>query len=378
MSPGRALLATLLLTAALPLAAQDDLGPGEQDAFEIADEGPSAWRPFYEVLLRGDRVTGLPGGREDLERVRSRARAGIRWHPGGDDAWRVGLAVEGAIGTGANKRSLVNNDVEDVDGAGLDELWVRRTFGWGDAGEGHLLVGKTRMPLELTPMLWDDDLRPTGISFVAAGAAGDFSRWSLVAGLFEPDPLGVDGERVGALQLGWERPVFGDGTLGVRLAHLAWSGLGEYAAAGLGRGNTLVPRPLRYVFDYRQIDAQVFLRSRWRGRSLEARLDRVHNLDAAADDDGTRASLVYGDRFDPGQPGWELGWAWQRIQRDAVVAAVTADDWWFHTAARGHMPWVGYGFEGGIWSMRLAGFFETRDGLHERTRRVLLDVEARW
>ena len=88
---------------------------------------------------------------------------------------------------------------------------------------------------------------------------------------------------------------------------------------------------------------------------------------------------MLGDRF---QGGWEFGWAWERIQRDAVLAAVTADDWWFHTASRGHMPWLGYGFRttwlGASWSMRLAGFFETRDGLDERTRRVLLDLEARW
>ena len=57
--------------------------------------------------------------------------------------------------------------------------------------------------------------------------------------------------------------------------------------------------------------------------------------------------------------------------------SVNADDWWFHTAARGNMPWLGYGFDA-TWSLRLAAFFETRDGLSEKTERVLLDVAARW
>jgi hypothetical protein len=369
------LVAAVLLLAATPLAAQDELGFEPEETIEVEDERPPAWRPSYEVLLRGDRVTGLPGGRADLERVRLRARAGVEWDPGRRGVWVLGAAVEGAIGTGANKRSLVNNDIEDVDGAGLDQLWLRARLPT-DALAAHVELGKARLPLELTPMLWDDDLRPLGASLRLAGSVGDFSHWSLVAGRFEPDPLDTDGARFDAIQLGWEMPAFGESTVGARLAYLDWSGLNHYAAT-LGRGNTLVPRPLRYVFDYRLLDAQLFLRSRMGAKSLEARLDRVRNLDATVNDTGTRASLVYGDRFDPDQPGWEFGWSWQRIERDAVVAAVTADDWWFHTAARGHMPWIGYGFDE-TWSVRLAGFFETRDGLDERTRRVLLDVEARW
>jgi hypothetical protein len=110
-------------------------------------------------------------------------------------------------------------------------------------------------------------------------------------------------------------------------------------------------------------------------RPLELRLDRVENLAVDEHNHGTRASLVFGDR--QREPGWEFGWSWERIQRDAVLAAVNSDDWWFHTSMRGHMPWIGYGFDGG-WSIRLAAFLETRDGLQRRTERVLFDLEARW
>lgn len=353
------------LTLALSVQAQDEFDP----ALETEFESPSAWRPFGEALLRGDRVSGLPQGRPDLERVRARLRVGGEWSPDGFERLVGGIALEAAIGTGANKRSLVNNDVEKVDGAGIDQFWLRWLAGQG----GALQLGKAPLPLQLSPMLWDDDLRPLGASLRWQGPAGDFNRWQVDLGAFEPDPLAERGTRLGAIQAGFHWREGAPLSAGLLLGYLDYSGLDHFSRAGLGRGNTLVGG--RYRDDFRLLDLQLYLRRRLNEKSLEGRLDLVRNLGAAADDRGTRASLVYGDRFT--QPGWELGWAWERMQRNAVLAAVTADDWWFHTASRGHMPWLGYGFEGG-WSVRLAAFIETRDGLDEQTERVLLDLEKRW
>lgn len=336
---------------------------GQVDDF---DARVSAWQPFGELLLRGDRVTGLPGGRKDLERVRLRARLGAVWNR---DALSIGIAGEAAIGTGANKDSVANNDVEKVDGLSLDQFWLR----WRAGDHASLQIGKSPLPLELSPMLWDNDLRPLGASVRWGGAQGDFNRWQLDAGGFEPDPLDERSARLAAMQVGWHwregAPLSG----GVLLGYLDYDDLDGLARARLGRGNALAAG--RYVNDYRLLDVQLYLRATVGEKPFEARVDRVRNLDADADRDGSRASLVYGDRI--GRPGWEFGWAWQRIQRDAVLAAVNADDWWFHTAARGHMPWVGYGF-GSIWSLRVAAFFETRDGAGDSTERLLLDLEARW
>jgi hypothetical protein len=369
------LVALVLAPSVLAQDEPDFEGEAYDDALDKASESGSAWRPFYEALLRGDRVSGLPAGRADLERVRSRLRAGTIWSPQGRDEWRVGIAVEGAIGTGANKDSLINNDIEDVDGAGLDQWWVSRRFGSAGGGEGEVQFGKSPLPLELSPLLWDGDLRPVGASLRWGGSARDFDRWSLVVGAFEPDPLDERGARLSAAQFGWHWRPGAPTSAGVLLGYLDWSDLDEFARVGLGRGNSLSVG--RYRNDYRLLDAQVYVRHQLGEKWLEVRLDRVTNLDADVDDDGTRASLVYGDRFDPNQLGWEFGWSWQRQQRDAVLAAVTADDWWFHTAARGHMPWVGYGFNA-TWSVRVAAFFETRDGLGDQTERLLLDLDARW
>jgi hypothetical protein len=359
------LLAICLLCAPPLLQAQEEDLFDPEPQFEV-DPAGSRWRPFGETLLRGDRVTGLPGGREDLERVRFRGRFGAIRE---GESFSFGVAAEAAIGTGANKDSLVNNDVEDVDGVGLDQAWLR----WRAGDAFALRLGKAPLPLVLSPLLWDDDLRPVGASLHFGRPVRGFDRWQLDLGLFAPDPLDERGPRFAAAQFGWHwregAPLSG----GVLLAYVDHDDIDDFARAGLGRGNSVAAG--RYLLDYRILDLQLYLRKRIGEKPLEARLDLARNLDAAQDDRGTRASLVYGDRL--AQPGWEFGWSWQRMQRNAVLAAVTADDWWFHTAARGHMPWVGYGF-GATWSLRLAAFFETRDGLDEATERLLLDLEARW
>jgi hypothetical protein len=359
----------LLLAAALGNGAVSAQDEPDYEAIEVADERAPAWQPWTEVLLRGDRVTGLPQGREDLERTRLRIRHGGVWNPDRRGVLQLGFALEAAIGTGANKHSLINNDIEDVDGAGVDAAWLR----WRWLDNGTLEAGKAPLPLDLSPMLWDADLRPLGLSLLWRGPSDDFDRWQLGLGVFQPDPLGERGPRLAAFQAGYHwhegAPLSG----GVLLGYLDYSNLDRFARAGLGRGNTLAAG--RYRDDFHLLDLQLYLRRQLGEKAVEARLDLVRNLGADADDRGTRASVVYGDRFN--LPGWELGWAWERMQRNAVLAAVTADDWWFHTASRGHMPWLGYGFEGG-WSMRLAAFIETRDGLHEQTERVLLDLEKRW
>ncbi len=86
------------------------------------------------------------------------------------------------------------------------------------------------------------------------------------------------------------------------------------------------------------------------------------------------SGIVWGG-VQPGQ--WEAGYAYQRIQAAAVLAAANSDDWWFHAAARGHMASLAYMFDE-IWGARVSGFSETRDGLDRRTHRLLVELQARW
>jgi hypothetical protein len=159
----------------------------------------------------------------------------------------------------------------------------------------------------------------------------------------------------------------------VLVSYLAFDELDTLARNGLGRTN--LRTPAGFVSDFRLLDLQLVGRHTFGRWPVELRLDMVRNLGADADADGGRLSLVAGDRRVA--HAWELGFAWQRQQRDAVLAAFSEDDWWFHSFAHGAMPWIGYGITDAL-SVRLAGFREQRDGLPGHTRRLLLDLEARW
>lgn len=353
-----------VLAAASPVLAQDDAFDPD---FEIDDAEAVSWQPFFDLRLRADHVQGLPGGRDDLDRLRARGRAGARFV--GSERWSAGFAVEAALGTDANHDNIINNDVEASDDINLDQAWVA----FQATPVLRLQAGRAPLPMQLSPLLWDADLRSTGIALALGGTRGLSDRWQLQAGWFAPDPLDVGGARVGIVQAAWhwnEGAAWGGGAL---LTQLRFESIDTLARAGLGRGNGVVDG--RYVSDYEPLDLQLYLRRRDDTWPLLFNLDLVRNPGADGERDGIRASVVAGDRRRAG--GWEFGWAFERIQRDAVLAAVTEDDWWFHSRLRGHMPWLGYGLDD-TWSLRLAGFSEIRDAPREHTRRVLLDVEARW
>jgi hypothetical protein len=236
-----------------------------------------------------------------------------------------------------------------------------------------LLLGKTDFPLQLAPMLWDLDLRPVGASGTISFAVDEFDRLQLIAGYFTGNLMYGDDSRIGAVQAAYNwregAPVNGS----VLVSYLAFSNLEQLTLQGLSRTNRRVGNDL--LSDFQLLDVQFVGRAQVWDKPLEMRVDLVRNLGADDQRDGARFSIVLGDvrRLQ----GWEFGFADQRIQRDAAMAAFNSDDWWFHSWARGVMLWVGYGFNP-TWSARLAAFHERRDGVTEHTDRVLLDVYARW
>jgi len=358
----RSIVLPLLLSALLPAAAS-----AFEDELEAPEQEAQPHRVRAALLLRGDLVSGLPGGREDLERVRGRIELGIE--STGREGLRYGLAAMAMAGSDRNRDNLANLDNEKSNGAALSEAWIG--FGWERL---TLAVGKAPVGVHLTPLVWDADLRPIGVVVGTGAAIGEFDRWELSATLADPDhPLANGGSRMAAVQLAWHWREGGASSASARIGLIDFSRIDALRRSGLARGNSLGGG--RYVQDYRLLDLQLDWRLRAGDRPLHAELNLVRNLEANADRDGARLSLRLGDAMVP--RSWEFGYALQRFQRDAVLAAYTSDDWWFHTAARGYMPWIGYGFDR-RWRLQLSGFRETRDGLDESTTRWLLDLSARW
>lgn len=354
-------LATLLLAAAVSAQAADPV-------LEQHDDAPAGgWSWFGDVLARYDHLSDLPNHRPDFHRWRGRGRLGALYTA--MPTLEFGAAIELAQGSDDNVDNRRNNDNERSDHAGLDQLFLR----WRPGESTSVLLGKAVFPLELSPLTWDQDLRPAGVSVDHSIALNEYDRFQIVAGVFAGQHLYDDDSRIGAIQAAW-RWHEGAPTRGaVLLSYLDFSHLGQLTRQGLSRTNTRVGP--RLVSDYRLLDLQLVGHTQFGAMPFEARVDVVRNLGADEYDHGGRLSLVLGDRFQP--QTFEFGFAWQRIQRDAVMAAFNADDWWFHSWAHGAMPWIGYGLAE-HWGVRLAGFHEKLDIAPKHTDRILFDLEGRW
>lgn len=355
----------MALGALTPVAAQDAVLADSENT------QASAWTWFGDLLARYEHTSGLPGVRQDetLARVRSRGRIGGWWHA--MPTLDAGVAIELAAGSDSNEDNRINNDNERSDSANLDQLFLR----WRPDEDTSVQLGKAPFPFELSPMVWDDDLRPAGVSVDHSIALGDFDRLQFGAGYFAGQHLYRDDSRIGALQVAWRWREGAPTRASVILSYLDFRNLEQLTVNGLARSNRRGTGEL--ASDYRMLDLQFIGHTEFRAWPFEARLDLLRNLgaDAGNEASGARIAIILGDRRRAN--GWEFGFSYQRIQRDAAMAAFNSDDWWFHSAVRGSMPWIGYGIDD-RWSLRLAGFHERRDGIDEFTNRVLLDLEARW
>ena len=137
----------------------------------------SRWTWFGDLLARYDHVEGLPNDRT-VSRWRGRGRLGGEFVA--MPQLSFGAAIELAQGSDDNADNRINNDNERSDHANIDQLWLR----WQPGENTRVLLGKAAFPLELSPLTWDADLRPAGVSIDQSFALGDYSRLQLVAGGF--------------------------------------------------------------------------------------------------------------------------------------------------------------------------------------------------
>lgn len=353
------------LVALLPAAATL---ADEPLVLPTTEQAPSAWTWFGDVLLREDHVRDIPRIYEpDIQRVFGRGRFGVLYDP--IPELEIGAAIKLAAASNSNKDDRSYNLAERSNDIAIDQFFLR----WRPSENASLLAGKSIFPLELSPMLWDEDLRPLGVSAQTSVPVGEFDRLSLVAGYFNGNLPYGDDSRIAAVQGAWRWHEGEPTSAAILVSYLDFSSLRQLTLQGLARTNVHSGDTL--LSDYRLFDAQFVGRWHLGNWPLEARLDLVRNLGADEDRDGERFSVVLGDRRQP--RGWEFGLADQRIQREAVMAAFNSDEWWFHSWGHGIMPWVGYGFDA-TWNMRLAYFHEQLDVAPQHTDTLLVDFGARW
>lgn len=373
---------SLCIVAALALAAPAYVEAQAADSAAVEYFAPAgalarAGVSFYgDVRLRWDEVRDRPGASGDLDLKRFMLRAGLIRAPLGSPlrmefglVWirsnaedpPTSFIVFGDPGS-SPWAPVLNEELNDV---AVDRLVGRFST---PGGTLSVSVGRQRSPLRLTEMLWDDDLRPIGIAAIARRDLSAVTAGRLGLALFaRSDISSVDG-LMGAIQLSAlireEAPAGAEATV-------SWLHFGNDVA--VSRQNETTPR-LEYAAPFDVIDLQLGARSNPAGIPVSLRLDLARNVAHPRDRDGARARLAIGGAGMPA--GAEVGWIFQRVEREALPGAFNSDDWWFHTRMRGHQAWLRVGF-GGRLEAKVAGFHERRDDVSRPTRRLTAELSAR-
>ncbi len=322
-----------------------------------ANTSDSNWDVFGTLLLRSDNVAGLPGNRDDFERIKSSLRFGSRYQ---SNNFEFGVAIRAALASDDNRDNKRNLDNVESNGFDADELYLR----WMATPSSELIVGKTWLPLNLSTLVWDPDLRPIG-AFLSHTQSGGQSEFIFSANYFNVDHLYNDDSRVAALQAQWNSNPGGNGWSLIG-SYLDIDAIDNYPQIGLSRSNRRATNSL--LNDFRIANIQI-IRSWGIDMPAELTLEWVINTAANDRDDGARVKFTLGGTQ---QGDWHYAYTYQRIQRDALVAAFNDDDWWFPSWMRGHRIAASYALTDTN-RIQVSGFYERRDDQQEHLKRILLD-----
>lgn len=329
------------------------------------EETFNAIEVYGDIQMRTDIVRDLPRPVEpDFERATARARVGVIWEA--NEFIEMGAALKVNWSTQSNSETRFNLDNERADNVSVDELFMRFNLNEGTS----FLFGQTEFLLSLSPMLWDNDLRPQGISAQHRKEIGDFNAIELIGGAFLGNHLFADSSRINAAQAALRLREGTNFGYDITVSYLDFNNLNDLARNGLRRTNS--GSAIGFAEDFEIVDLQLAANIRWQGFPTRVRLDLLKNVAASDKAYGGRIDLILGSSIR--QQGIEVGFAAQRIQQDAVVAPFNDDDWWFATNMRGFTSWVAYGFNESLRG-KFAVFHERLDSEPDNNNRALIDLQ---
>ena len=377
MKPRRLVLAISVAWSCAPaLTIAQDPAAGPDTTVTYFTRGPGFLTsldltPWVDLRVRHDAVRDRPNA-PDFDRQRATLRAGLAWERPSQPL-RLEAGLRASLGSDHNRETWSVFDNETADTVEVDRLGVRVTSVAGDL----LALGKMRLPVPLTELLWDDNLRPVGIGITSRLGWTGLEGLSLGGGAFTRARFESDDVRLVVAQLGLERgnPATTGGE--VRASYLGTGNRDSMIAQGLTRQNRVVATPAgaRLAEELHVLDLQLaghLHAGRW---PVTARVDGAMNASAKKDNRALRTRLATGGASAPW--GIEAGWIYQRIEREALAGAFNSDDWWFHSRSQGHSIFLHAGL-GRPASVRIAGFIEKRDDVQADTRRLIAELRWRW
>lgn len=354
------------LAAAPPAAPSTaaDASPDWTDRIELSGD----------LRLRYDHIERESGADRDRNRIRAKL--------GATAAVQDDLVVGFGLSTGQDGDPVSTNQTIGEGNSRKDIYIDLAWFDWSPVEGLDLLGGKFKNPLERTgghALLWDGDWNPEGLA--ASYRRGPFFGNALLSWL-DGDSSGESAEILTGAQVGVEIPLAEEISL---LAGLGWFDVGT---AGRGTffggdtafgGNSFDPVSNTYLYDYEELELFAELAFSLIGLPASVFVDYVKNQDAGRFDTGWAAGVSLGAAKARGS--WELGWAFQDLEADAVLALLTDSDFGGGgTDNRGHVFSGAYAL-GDRWTVGATWFItdigEDR-GAEEGFDRVLVDLSFKY
>ena len=329
-----ALAASIALVALGPPAAAQDPAPVYQQKKPFSFAGDTLAR--YEWTQNIPTADGFVD--EDRYFLQGRPRVELKVGP-------VELGVGGAF-----NYSDVENDVPPP---GQEVLPIirdnyrsrdaRLDLAYGRVKAGPVIAegGRFFMPLPLTEMIWDRDLRPQGgavaLEFGSEGSSTKFALRGIYATgshVFEEESILYGGGVEVRFASGQ------DSSLQLAGSYLQWEDL-DTLQPQIQRQNTRVAGV--FLNDYKVVDLVARLT---RGGQLPLQLVANYAWNSAVDENGKGLWLaaVLGDLSSSRA---RVEYTYAKVDRDATVAAFSTDDFFWGTGWEGHRVDLGTGTPGG-------------------------------
>jgi hypothetical protein len=282
----------------------------------------------WDFLARYDRIDHLVF-REEVERGRFELRPEVDFDP--SDRFRIGARGVFDYGTEEDYENYINFDNYRSRGSMLERYYILAR-----PGTFAIRAGAFGMPLAASEMLWDRDIQTLGAAVAWERLGGALTL--AAAGFYGPQ-RNHDHSRIGVGQAIWRT---GDeNRLQLEAAASYWGFDMRNLDPGFIRQNTL-----------RMVDGEAELASKFHVGDLLLRLrfsvgtlpalvslDGIRNFEGASGKKSAFEGVLAVGRL--GTPGhWRVFYAYQYVERDALVGAYNTDDWWFHTWYEGHRAGV--------------------------------------
>jgi hypothetical protein len=260
------------------------------------------------------------------ERNRQRIRARLRMNADLSDDLTVGFT----LATGASNPVSAN---QSLDGgfSRKDIGFDRAFFGWDVNEQLNLTGGKMGLPF-FRPgghhLIFDSDLNPEGL-FMEYDGSNVFAN---IGGFWVEERSSGDDAILFSLQSGYQGSLGDNAELTVGLSYYDYrdtQGFAPFYRENNGQGNTTIDLDpndgiVNLVNDYNLAELFAEVEFEAGGQPLRVFLDYVENTEASSFDTGYALGFRWRSASNPGD--WEVGWSYEDLEADAVVAAFTDSD----------------------------------------------------